>query len=125
VDNERHRLLRRLLPGPYTVILPATRIVPRTALTRQRSVGVRVPNAPVALALVHGLGRPLATTSAAMPEEEPLLAAADIQARFGHGLDLILDGGMTLNEPSTVIDLTGLRAVVLRQGKGPVEGVLA
>jgi tRNA threonylcarbamoyl adenosine modification protein (Sua5/YciO/YrdC/YwlC family) len=60
VDNDRHRLLRRLLPGPYTVILPATRIVPRTALTRQRSVGVRGPDAPVALALVHGLGRPLA-----------------------------------------------------------------
>jgi tRNA threonylcarbamoyl adenosine modification protein (Sua5/YciO/YrdC/YwlC family) len=123
IDNDRFRLLRRLLPGPYTVILPATRVVPRTALTRQRAVGVRVPAAPVALALVHGLGRPLATTSAA--DDEPLLDAADIQQRLGHDLDLILDGGMKLSEASTVIDLTGPSPVVLRQGKGRVEGVLA
>ena len=125
VDNERFRLLRRLLPGPYTVILPATRVVPRTALTRQRAVGVRVPDAPVALALIHALGRPLATTSAAVAGEDPLVDAADIQEQLGHGLDLILDGGMTLNEASTVIDLTGPRPMLLRQGKGRVEGVLA
>lgn len=125
VDNERFRLLRRLLPGPYTVILPATRLVPRTALTRQRSVGIRVPDAAVALALVHALGRPLATTSAALAGEEPLVDAADIQDQLGHGLDLILDGGATLSEASTVIDLTGPRPLVLRQGKGRVEGVLA
>src|SRR6059058_5329705 len=88
VDNDRFRLLRRLLPGPYTVVLPATRLVPRTALTRQRAVGVRVPKAPVAVALVHGLGRPLATTSAALADNEPLVQAADIQDQLGHGLDL-------------------------------------
>lgn len=125
VDNDRFRLLRRLLPGPYTIVLPATRLVPRTALTRQRAVGVRVPDAPVAIALVHGLGRPLATTSAAVADGEPLVVATDIQQRLGHGLDLILDGGMTLNEPSTVIDLTGPQPVVLRQGKGRIEGVMA
>jgi tRNA threonylcarbamoyl adenosine modification protein (Sua5/YciO/YrdC/YwlC family) len=123
MDNDRFRLLRRLLPGPYTVVLPATRLVPRTALTRQRAVGIRVPDAPVATALVHGLGRPLATTSAALADEEPLVQASDIQEKLGHGLDLILDGGMTLNEPSTVIDLTGSAPVVLRQGKGRIEGV--
>jgi len=125
VDNDRFRLLRRLLPGPYTVVLPATRLVPRTALTRQRAVGVRVPDAPVAIALVHGLGRPLATTSAAVADGEALVVAADIQEQLGHGLDLILDGGITLDEPSTVIDLTGPRPVVLREGKGRVEGVVA
>jgi tRNA threonylcarbamoyl adenosine modification protein (Sua5/YciO/YrdC/YwlC family) len=124
VDNEKFRLLRRLFPGPYTVVLPATRLVPRTALTRQRAVGVRVPDAPVAVALVTGLGRPLATTSASVGDEEPLVDAADIQERLGHGVDLILDGGVTLNEPSTVIDLTGPVPVVLREGKGRLEGVL-
>jgi tRNA threonylcarbamoyl adenosine modification protein (Sua5/YciO/YrdC/YwlC family) len=124
VDNEKFRLLRRLFPGPYTVVLPATRLVPRTALTRQRSVGVRVPDAPVAVALVTGLGRPLATTSASVADEEPLLDAAEIQERLGHAVDLILDGGVTLNEPSTVIDLTGSVPVVLREGKGKIEGVL-
>ncbi|TMA26150.1 MAG: threonylcarbamoyl-AMP synthase [Deltaproteobacteria bacterium] len=121
VSNENYRLMRRLLPGPYTIVLQATRLVPRTALTRQRQVGVRVPDAPVALALVRGLGRPLATTSASLPEEEPLVDAADIQAHLGEGIDLILDGGLVLNEPSTVLDLTGPVPVVLREGKGRLD----
>lgn len=125
VSNENYRLMRRLLPGPYTVILEATRLTPRTALTRQRQVGVRVPAAPVAQALVRALGHPLATTSAALPEGEALTDARDIQEHLGHGLDLILDGGVTLDEPSTVIDLTGPAPVVLRAGKGATEGVIA
>ena len=125
VSNEAYRLMRRILPGPYTIVLAATRLVPRTALTRQRQVGVRVPDAPVALALAKGLGRPLATTSAALAEEEPLIDAADIQRHLGHGVDLILDGGLILNEPSTVLDLSGPTPVVLREGKGPVEGIVA
>jgi tRNA threonylcarbamoyl adenosine modification protein (Sua5/YciO/YrdC/YwlC family) len=125
VSNESYRLMRRLLPGPYTMILEATRLTPRTSLTRQRQVGVRVPDANVAIALVRALGRPLATTSAALPGEEPLIDAPDIQEHLGHGIDLILDGGVTLNEPSTVLDLTGPAPVVLRQGKGRVEGVIA
>src|SRR3954469_13660943 len=103
VSNEHYRLMRRLLPGPYTIVLEATRLTPRTALTRQRQVGVRVPDAPVAVALVRALGHPLATTSAALPDEEPLTDANDIQEHLGHGIDLILDGGVTLNEPSTVL----------------------
>src|SRR5690242_15627908 len=125
VSNESYRLMRRLLPGPYTMILEATRLTPRTSLTRQRQVGVRVPDANVAIALVRALGRPLATTSAALPGEDPLIDASDIQQHLGHGIDLILDGGVTLNEPSTVLDLTGPAPVVLRRGKGPVEGVIA
>ena len=125
VSNESFRLMRRLLPGPYTIVLDATRLVPRTALTRQRQVGVRVPDAPVATALVRALGHPLATTSAALPDQEPLTDAADIQEHLGHGIDLILDGGVTLNEPSTVLDLTGPAPVVLREGKGRLEGVVA
>ena len=125
VSNESFRLMRRLLPGPYTIVLDVTRLVPRTALTRQRQVGVRVPDAPVATALVRALGHPLATTSAALPDQEPLTDAADIQEHLGHGIDLILDGGVTLNEPSTVLDLTGPAPVVLREGKGRLEGVVA
>jgi tRNA A37 threonylcarbamoyladenosine synthetase subunit TsaC/SUA5/YrdC len=74
---------------------------------------------------VRGLGRPLATTSASLPGEEPMIDATDIQERLGHGVDLILDAGVTLNEPSTVLDLTGPSPVVLRAGKGRWEGVVA
>jgi tRNA threonylcarbamoyl adenosine modification protein (Sua5/YciO/YrdC/YwlC family) len=123
IDNDNYRLIRRLTPGPYTFVLDATRIVPRTALTRQRQVGVRIPDAPVALALVTGLGRPLATTSATLPDGETLIDAADIQKRLGHELDLILDGGSILNERSTVIDLTSGKPAVLREGKGKIEGL--
>lgn len=125
VSNEHYRLMKRLTPGPFTFVLAATRIVPRTALTRQRNVGVRVPDAKIAHALVSALGRPLATTSAAQPDEEPLIDPSDIQEQLGHGIDLILDGGMTLNEPSTVLDLTGPVPVVLREGKGKLAGVIS
>jgi tRNA threonylcarbamoyl adenosine modification protein (Sua5/YciO/YrdC/YwlC family) len=124
VSNESYRLMRRILPGPYTIVLEATRLTPRTTLTRQRQVGVRVPDAPVAIALARGLGRPLATTSASLPGEPPLIDAKDIQDQL-QGIDLILDGGVILNQPSTVLDLTGPVPVVLRQGKGLVEGVIA
>jgi tRNA threonylcarbamoyl adenosine modification protein (Sua5/YciO/YrdC/YwlC family) len=124
VSNETYRILKRLAPGPYTFVLNATREVPRTALTKQRSVGIRVPDAPVAQALVHALGRPLATTSAALPDCEEPVDAHEVQEQLGHLIDLILDGGATLNEPSTVLDLTGPSPVVLREGKGPVEGLL-
>ena len=124
VTNEQYRIMRRLLPGPYTIVLEATRLVPRTALTRQRTVGIRVPAAPVAVALVNALGRPLATTSAGLSDEEVLIDAHDIQEQLGHGIELVLDGGSTLNEQSTLIDLTGPSPLVLREGKGPIEGVL-
>jgi tRNA threonylcarbamoyl adenosine modification protein (Sua5/YciO/YrdC/YwlC family) len=124
VDNDKYRLLRRLTPGAFTFVLEATRLVPRTALARQRTVGIRVPDAPVARALVQALGRPLATTSAAVEDQDPLIDAADIQEQLGHGIDLILDGGYTLNEPSTLLDLTGREPVVLREGKGKLEGIL-
>ena len=124
VSNETYRILKRLAPGPYTFVLNATREVPRSALTKQRSVGIRVPDAPVAQALVHALGRPLATTSAALPEHEEPVDAGEVQEQMGHLIDLILDGGATLNEPSTVLDLTGPTPIVLRQGKGTVEGLL-
>ncbi|GAC1342996.1 MAG: L-threonylcarbamoyladenylate synthase [Myxococcales bacterium] len=123
IDNDNYRLIRRLTPGPYTFVLEATRLVPRTALTRQRQVGVRIPDAPVALALVAALGRPLATTSASLPDGDVLVDAADIREHLGHELDLILDGGSILNEQSTVIDLTGSAPAVLREGKGKLDGL--
>ena len=124
VSNENYRILKRLAPGPYTFVLPATREVPRTALTKQRTVGLRVPDAPVAVALALGLGRPLATTSAALARSAVPVDAHEVLEQMGHLIDLILDGGATLNEPSTVLDLTGPTPAVLREGKGPVEGLL-
>ena len=118
VDNAAYRVLRRKTPGPFTFILPATRLVPDLVLRRQKTVGIRVPDSPIALALVRQLAHPLISTSAATPGGEVLIDAKDIKEQLGHGLDLVLDGGYKANEPSSVIDLTGPEPVVVRQGKG-------
>jgi len=118
VDNAAYRVLRRKTPGPFTFILPATRLVPDLVLRRQKTVGIRVPDSPIALALVRQLAHPVISSSAATPSGEVLIDAKDIKEQLGHGLDLVLDGGYKANEPSSVIDLTGPEPVVVRQGKG-------
>ncbi|HYS81925.1 MAG TPA: L-threonylcarbamoyladenylate synthase [Anaeromyxobacteraceae bacterium] len=124
VDNAAYRVLRRKTPGPFTFILPATRLVPDLVLRRQKTVGIRVPDSPIALALVRQLAHPLISTSAATPDGEVLIDAKDIKERLGHGLDLVFDGGYKPNEPSSVIDLTGPEPVVVRQGKGDTSDLL-
>ncbi len=119
VDNWHYRIMRRLLPGPYTFILSASREVPRILQSKQKTVGLRVPNHPVPLALCRGLGNPLVTTTAAL-DHEPLSDPEDIKEAFG-GLALILDVGYGGIVPSTVIDLSGREAVLVREGAGPVD----
>lgn len=121
VDDSAYRILRRLVPGPYTFILRATREVPKVLRLERKTVGIRVPDQPVALALARELGGPVASTSASLAGEI-LFDPDEIEERFPQ-VDLILDvgaGGMT---PSTVIDLSGDAPVVLREGAGPVDFV--
>jgi tRNA threonylcarbamoyl adenosine modification protein (Sua5/YciO/YrdC/YwlC family) len=121
VSNFAYRTMKGLTPGAFTFILEATRIVPEVMMSKQKQVGIRVPDAPLARALAAGLGRPLITTSASDDDGEPLIDAKDIKEKLGHGLDLILDGGVTLMEPSTVVSLIGDSMEVLRQGKGRLD----
>jgi tRNA threonylcarbamoyl adenosine modification protein (Sua5/YciO/YrdC/YwlC family) len=121
VTNFAYRTMKSLIPGPFTFILPATRQVPEMMMTKQKQVGIRVPDAPLARALAAGLGHPLVTTSATNREGEPLIDPKDIKELLGHGLDLILDGGVLPAEPSTVLSLIGDELEVLREGKGKLE----
>lgn len=123
LSNQAFPIVKRLTPGPYTFIMQATTLVPKVVLTKQKTVGVRIPASPIALALIRGLGRPLVSTSASTPDGQVLIDPSDIQDLLGHGLDLILDGGYQLDEPSTVLDLRGDSPVVLRMGKGDVSGI--
>jgi tRNA threonylcarbamoyl adenosine modification protein (Sua5/YciO/YrdC/YwlC family) len=118
VSNHAYRVLKKLTPGPFTFILEATRAVPEIMTTRQKQVAIRVPNSPITLALVEALGRPLLSTSASTPEGEVLIDPSDIQDSLGHGLDLIIDGGYQLSEPSTILSLMSDTIEVLREGKG-------
>ncbi|ATB48162.1 L-threonylcarbamoyladenylate synthase [Corallococcus macrosporus] len=121
VSNFAYRTMKSLTPGAFTFILEATRLVPDLMMSKQKQVGIRVPDSALVRELARALGRPLVTTSATNTEGEPLTDAKDIKAELGHGLELILDGGVTLNEPSTVISLIGDSLEILRQGKGRLE----
>lgn len=118
VGNFAYRILRRFLPGPYTFILEASREVPKMLLTKQKTVGIRVPDCAVALALVKDLGRPILSTSANRSGKEPLANVFEIDETLGREIDAILDIGQLSRQPSTVISLVHDEAVVLREGGG-------
>jgi tRNA threonylcarbamoyl adenosine modification protein (Sua5/YciO/YrdC/YwlC family) len=118
VETQAYRLLRRLLPGPYTFILEATREVPKTIQSKRKTVGIRVPRHETTLALARALGHPLLSTSAAPHGAEAYTDPREIDLRF-RGLSLVLDAGPGGVVPTTVVDLTEGR--VVREGAGPVE----
>ena len=119
VDDFAYRIMKRLVPGPYTFVLKATRDVPKLLVRKQKTVGIRVPDDTVALALLNELGSPIVSTSAII-EGETLNDPDELHARFPH-VEAFVDGGWGGIEPSTIIDLTGDEAVVLREGAGPVD----
>jgi tRNA threonylcarbamoyl adenosine modification protein (Sua5/YciO/YrdC/YwlC family) len=125
VTDFAYRWLRRLLPGPYTVVLPASRNVPKILLEKRREVGIRVPDSDTCLELTRALGRPIISTSATDPVTREILIDPDVvRDRIGSQLDLVLDGGLLTNEPSTVVSLLEDEIEVLREGKGPVDLLL-
>jgi len=123
VDNASYRLLRLATPGAYTFILEATREVPRRlSHPSRKTIGIRVPDHPVALQLLHALGQPLIGTSLQLPGDDlPLNDVEDIRARLHNELDLVIDAGPCGVQPTTVIDLSGGTPSVLRLGRGPLE----
>ncbi len=122
VNNRAYRAMRRLLPGPYTFVLPATKMVPKLLVSRRSSVGIRVPDHPVVWALCNGLRHPIIGTSCSTSDGEALTDPKKIQKLFGKSIDIILDSGPVASEPSTVIDFSTPEPVIVRQGKGPLVG---
>jgi tRNA threonylcarbamoyl adenosine modification protein (Sua5/YciO/YrdC/YwlC family) len=125
VSDNAYRLMRKHLPGPYTFILEATKEVPRIMMSKRRTVGIRVPDNAICLALVRELMHPIITTSANVSEQTPLCDPKEIDAQFGKVLDLVIDGGALPNVPSTVIDLSEDQPYLVREGKGPVDWLAA
>ncbi len=120
VDNRTFRLLKNATPGPYTLILEATKEVPRRlSHPSRKTIGLRVPDHRVALGLLDVLGQPLLTTTLQLPGDElPLNEAQEIRERLNHDIDFVLDAGVGGVQPTTVVDLTGPEAVLVRQGLG-------
>ncbi len=123
VSNKVYRDMRRLLPGPVTFVLPATRVVPKLLVSSRSSVGIRVPANEIAQSLVNCLRHPIVGTSCTTPEGEPLTDPAEIERVYGKSLQLILDAGHIPSDPSTVIDFSVADPVIIRQGKGDVRDI--
>jgi len=122
IDNSKFRLLKGNTPGSYTFILDATKEVPRRLQHPKRStVGIRVPDHPLALALLEELGEPLLSSTLILPDaSHPLTDVAEIREHLEHLVDLIIESGAVGLEPTTVIDLTGDAPALMRRGKGDI-----
>ncbi len=120
VDNQIYRVLRRFLPGPYCFILEATKEVPRILQTKRKTIGIRVPNHAVITAVVRELGRPVISTTAQRPGNDPHVDASEIDEDF-KGLGLVIDSGGGGLVPTTVVDLTVSPPEIIREGLGPVD----
>jgi len=115
------QVLKKSLPGAYTFILKAKRIVPRLLMSSTKEVGVRMPDHPVPSAITRLVERPVINTSAKVPGGDVLSDPRDIERRFRGSVALVIDGGVVVGEPSTVISLVGDEMVILREGKGPIR----
>lgn len=125
VDNKQYRLLKAHTPGSYTFILEATKEVPRRLQhPKRKTIGLRVPDHPVVSALLDELGEPLLSSTLALPDDEaPLNDPEDIRDRLEKQIDLVVDAGSCSIEMTTVVDLTDEVPVVLRHGKGGIDGL--
>lgn len=123
VDNAQYRLLKATTPGSYTFILQASREVPRRLQHPKRyTIGLRVPDHPVALALLDELDEPLLSSTLILPDDElPMNDAEMIRERLEHQVDLVMDAGSCGLEMTTVIDLTSDVPSLVRAGKGDLE----
>ena len=124
LDTWQFRLLKACLPGPYTFLLKASRETPRRLQhEKRRTIGVRIPDHPVAQMLLRELREPLMSSTLILPDEEdeahlPLTSAREIQSRLDHEIDAVLDGGDCGVVPTTVVDLSVEPPVVVREGRG-------
>lgn len=121
IPNWAFRIMKRGTPGPYTFILTASKQIPRMMLSKQRTVGVRIPDAQLIILLTEQLTNALVTSSVPIQRIEALYDPAEIEQRYGKEVDVIVDGGICPVNPSTVIDFTGRDVEVIREGAGSLD----
>lgn len=121
VSNYAFKIMKRLLPGPYTFVLDATSVVPDLLMTKQKTVGIRIPANRICLAVVKQLGHPIVTTSANLSGEEPIGDPFQVESHLGKLIDLTIDGGILSADVSSVVSLIGDVPDVLRKGVGDVS----
>jgi tRNA threonylcarbamoyl adenosine modification protein (Sua5/YciO/YrdC/YwlC family) len=120
ISNPAYKIMRHLLPGPFTFILAATKQVPRILLETRKTVGIRVPDNVVCQGLLAAFGRPIISTSACLPDQDYISDPEELALTFAHTVDLFLDSGPGDIQLSTIVDLTQDEPVLVRQGKGQI-----
>jgi tRNA threonylcarbamoyl adenosine modification protein (Sua5/YciO/YrdC/YwlC family) len=121
VSDSAYRTMKHLLPGPYTFILPAAKVIPKKLWSKRKTVGIRVPDHSVTLQIVKELGNPIASTSATTRLGEPLTDPFEIKNIFNSRVDLMLASNTMNFEPSSVVDLSGEEPEIIREGAGDVS----
>jgi len=121
VSDYAYRTMKHLLPGPYTFILPAAKVIPKKLWSKRKTVGIRVPDHSVTLQIVKELGNPIASTSATTRLGEPLTDPFEIKNIFNSRVDLMLASSTMSFEPSSVVDISGEEPEIIREGAGDVS----
>jgi len=121
VPNYAYKAMKRLLPGPYTFVLEASRLVPRIILPKRKSVGIRVPDNRICLALVSAFGRPVISTSVTTADGDIMTDPGEIEEKFKNRVDLVIDGGILPPAESSVVSFLEEVPEVIRVGKGDVN----
>ena len=125
VPDFAYKIMRRVTPGSFTFVLNDTKEIPKLLQHKRKTVGIRIPEAPFAIRIVETLGNPILSTSVPLgyADEGFHTDPAEIAERFGHEIDLILDAGILLNNPSTIVDCTKDSPVILREGAGDMDQI--
>ena len=121
VSNFAYRSMKKLIPGPYTFVLPAAKEVPKILWTKRKTVGIRVPDNTIARLLASELGNPIISTSATTRKGELIYEPLEIRTMFNNSVDLMLSMGALSGVPSSIIDLSGSEAEILREGSGDLS----
>jgi tRNA threonylcarbamoyl adenosine modification protein (Sua5/YciO/YrdC/YwlC family) len=123
ISTPTYRMMKRVLPGAFTFIFEATREIPKIMLRKRKTIGIRMPDNAIILSLLAELDEPLLTTSIRTPDDQFVNDPLEIDAQLGNQVDLVIDGGILLPHPSTIVDFSSGEPEVLRPGKGDVEAL--
>lgn len=118
ISDEHFKIMKKALPGPYTFILNASKLVPSIVMTNQKTIGVRIPDHNIPRELVKAMGRPILATSINTADGEYLINPADLEKIYRNEVDLVLDAGPKVSSPSTVVDMSRGDIEIIREGKG-------
>jgi tRNA threonylcarbamoyl adenosine modification protein (Sua5/YciO/YrdC/YwlC family) len=121
VSDYAYKVMKRLLPGPYTFILKASRLVPKIIIPKRQTTGIRVPDNPICMALIAELGHPIISTSVKDDNGEVMTDPEEMEKKYRHVVDMVLDGGIFPPAPSSVLNLVDDVVEIIRIGKGDVS----